>query len=50
MSEKLTMILQTILKEDEENFDICVQFAVSNLKYHRFLSVDSHKVTRSLHG
>ena len=39
-----------LFQENEENFDICIQFAVSNIKYHRFLSVDSHKVTRSLQG
>ncbi|XP_053373064.1 gamma-tubulin complex component 5-like isoform X3 [Mercenaria mercenaria] len=36
--------------EYEENFAICQQFVISNLKYHRFLSVDSHKVTRQLDG
>ncbi|CAC5390042.1 TUBGCP5 [Mytilus coruscus] len=42
--------LFTGFSEEEDNFKICFQFADSNIKYHRFLSVDSHKVTQSLNG
>ncbi|XP_076082498.1 gamma-tubulin complex component 5-like [Mytilus galloprovincialis] len=42
--------LFTGFSEEEDNFKICFQFADSNIKYHRFLSVDSHKVTQSLKG
>ena len=38
------------VQEDDENFDLSHQFAVSNFKYHRFLDVDSHKVTRTVKG
>ncbi|KAL5014094.1 hypothetical protein ScPMuIL_008364 [Solemya velum] len=40
----------TGFEEHEENIKVCEQFALSNLKYHRFLDVDSHKVTRALNG
>ncbi|XP_055996966.1 gamma-tubulin complex component 5-like isoform X2 [Ostrea edulis] len=46
-----TLIYQTTgFQEGDENFAICVQFAMTNIKYHRFLSVDSHKVTKSING
>jgi len=34
----------------DENFDICLSFAKSNMKYHRFLTPDSHKIERSVKG
>ncbi|XP_013414718.1 gamma-tubulin complex component 5 isoform X2 [Lingula anatina] len=37
-------------EQGEENYDLCLQFALSNFKYHRFLAVDSHKVSRALKG
>ncbi|XP_060067402.1 gamma-tubulin complex component 5-like [Ylistrum balloti] len=40
----------TGFREKEENFNLCLQFATSNVKYHRFLDVDSHKVTDVLNG
>ncbi|KAK3087994.1 hypothetical protein FSP39_013230 [Pinctada imbricata] len=40
----------TGFKETEENFGLCLQFASSNLRFHRFLDVDSHKVSKSLQG
>ncbi|XP_033727239.1 gamma-tubulin complex component 5-like isoform X2 [Pecten maximus] len=40
----------TGFREREENFNLCLQFATSNVKYHRFLDVDSHKVTDVLNG
>ena len=29
---------------------MCLQYVQSNIKYHRFLDVDSHKITRNLQG
>ncbi|KAL4222755.1 Cytoplasmic FMR1-interacting protein 1 [Mactra antiquata] len=51
-SEEIRKLIKSVtgFEEYEENFDICHQFVVSNLKYHKFLSVDSHKVTRQLEG
>ncbi|XP_052244242.1 gamma-tubulin complex component 5-like isoform X2 [Dreissena polymorpha] len=40
----------TGFQEYEDNFSICQQFVLSNFKFHRFLDVDSHKVTRQLVG
>ncbi|KAJ8299061.1 hypothetical protein KUTeg_023121 [Tegillarca granosa] len=40
----------TGFNEKEENFQLCSHFALSNIKYHRYLDVDSHKVTKSLLG
>ncbi|XP_052808645.1 gamma-tubulin complex component 5-like [Mya arenaria] len=40
----------TGFQQNEENFGVCQDFVVSNLKFHRFLGVDSHKVTRQLDG
>ncbi|GLG98082.1 Gamma-tubulin complex component [Gryllus bimaculatus] len=37
-------------KEDPENFELCEKFAYSNLLHHRYLSVDSHAVRRSVFG
>ncbi|KAJ9581949.1 hypothetical protein L9F63_003702 [Diploptera punctata] len=37
-------------KEGEENFELCERYALSNLWHHRFLSVDSHAVRRSIDG
>ncbi|XP_014681607.1 PREDICTED: gamma-tubulin complex component 5-like [Priapulus caudatus] len=34
----------------DENFQICSDFVSSNFRYHRFLDVDSHKITRTLKG
>ncbi|KAK7487352.1 hypothetical protein BaRGS_00021441 [Batillaria attramentaria] len=35
---------------DDENFALCLQFAQSNIRFHRFLDVDSHRVQRQLDG
>ncbi|XP_021343427.1 gamma-tubulin complex component 5-like isoform X1 [Mizuhopecten yessoensis] len=40
----------TGFREREDNFNLCLQFATSNVKYHRFLDVDSHKITAVLKG
>ncbi|PSN50141.1 hypothetical protein C0J52_15095 [Blattella germanica] len=46
-----TLITQlTNFHEGEENFELCERFVLSNLWHHRFLSVDSHAVCRSVDG
>ncbi|XP_074656293.1 gamma-tubulin complex component 5-like [Tubulanus polymorphus] len=40
----------TGFRDRDENFQICLNFVLSNFKYHRFLEVDSHKVRRNLDG
>ncbi|XP_076456838.1 gamma-tubulin complex component 5-like [Babylonia areolata] len=52
-TEQLTRQLITKVsgfQESEENFHLCLQFAHSNFRYHRFLDVDSHRVNRLLEG
>ncbi|KAL8591498.1 hypothetical protein ACOMHN_000513 [Nucella lapillus] len=52
-TEQLTRQLITKIsgfQETEENFQLCLHFARSNFRYHRFLDVDSHRVTRQLEG
>ena len=44
------IIFTIIVQEDEENFDRCLQYAMSNFKYHRFLDVNSHKTKRDVEG
>lgn len=34
----------------DENFKTCIQFTYSHLKYHRFLSVNSHEIKREVDG
>ncbi|KAL3889915.1 hypothetical protein ACJMK2_002233 [Sinanodonta woodiana] len=36
--------------DHDENFQLCVNFSTSNIKHHKFLDVDSHKVMRSVTG
>ncbi|XP_025091554.1 gamma-tubulin complex component 5-like [Pomacea canaliculata] len=40
----------TGFQEGDENFGLCLQFVLSNFRYHRFLDVNSHKVLRLLDG
>ena len=47
---KLLIAFIMIIQEDEENFDRCLQYAMSNFKYHRFLDVNSHKMKRDMEG
>ena len=42
--------LFAVVQERDENFPLCLQFAQSNFRYHRFLDVDSHRVTKQLEG
>ncbi|XP_071955106.1 gamma-tubulin complex component 5-like [Antedon mediterranea] len=37
-------------QEKSENFQTCLQFVLSNFRFHRFLDVDSHKVERQIKG
>lgn len=39
-----------IQDEDDQNFQLAFKFAWSNFKFHTYLDVDSHKVTRSING
>lgn len=38
------------MQPQEENFDLCFQYVESNFRYHRFLDVDSFKVSRTIKG
>ena len=40
----------TDIEQDEENFEICERFVLSNLLYHKFLDPDELKVKSSLKG
>ena len=40
----------TNIEEDEENFEICERFCLSNLLYHKFLDPDENKINRILSG
>ena len=40
----------TNIEEDEENFEICERFCLSNLLYHKFLDPDENKINRALSG
>lgn len=40
----------TNIDEDEENFEICERFCLSNLLYHKFLDPDENKINRVLSG
>ncbi|XP_041361102.1 gamma-tubulin complex component 5-like [Gigantopelta aegis] len=40
----------TGFQEDEDNFQLCQQFMTSNFRFHRYLDVNSHNVTRELEG
>ena len=40
----------TDIEQDEENFEICERFVLSNLLYHKFLDPDELKVKSSLNG
>ena len=40
----------TGIDENEENFDICERFCLSNLLYHKFLDPNENKIRRTLAG
>ncbi|XP_059140755.1 gamma-tubulin complex component 5-like [Physella acuta] len=47
---RLLIKLVTGFQERDENFHLCLTFADSNFKYHRYLSPDSHKIRRAVDG
>ena len=40
----------TEIDEDEENFEICERFCLSNLFFHKFLDPDENKIERTVAG
>ncbi|CAO1312743.1 unnamed protein product [Diamesa hyperborea] len=40
----------TGFKENDKNFNICLEFSWSLIKHHRFLSVNSHEIKREMEG
>ena len=40
----------TNIEENEENFEICERFCLSNLFYHKFLDPDENKIARVMSG
>ncbi|XP_022091111.1 gamma-tubulin complex component 5-like isoform X2 [Acanthaster planci] len=49
-AKKLIQKLTSFKDSNDENFRRSLQFALSNFKFHRYLDVDSHKITRKLQG
>ncbi|XP_014606762.1 PREDICTED: gamma-tubulin complex component 5 [Polistes canadensis] len=47
---KLLITAITDFEEDEEGFQICERFVVSNIKHHQYLSVNSHAVKQSINN
>eukprot|EP00092_Neocalanus_flemingeri_P037301 GFUD01040623.1.p1 GENE.GFUD01040623.1~~GFUD01040623.1.p1 ORF type:complete len:962 (+),score=214.69 GFUD01040623.1:57-2942(+) len=52
MEAEALNLIRTVtgIEEDEENFEICERFVLSNLFYHKFLDPDENKIDRSLKG
>jgi len=52
MEEEATNLIKTVtdIEEDEENFEICERFVLSNLFYHKFLDPNENKIDRILKG
>jgi len=52
MEAEAVNLIKTVtdIEEDEENFEICERFVLSNLFYHKFLDPDENKINRSLSG
>jgi hypothetical protein len=46
----LVCIFLCCLQPSDENFELCFQYVKSNFRHHRFLDVDSFKVTRAIKG
>ncbi|XP_078401245.1 gamma-tubulin complex component 5 isoform X2 [Cetorhinus maximus] len=48
----LKKLIQCIsgVPEEDPDFQMALQFAWSNIRFHRFLDVDSHKITRVIDG
>jgi len=39
-----------VFQENEDNFKACERYFLSNIIHHRYLSVDSHALRRSIDG
>jgi len=52
MEAEAVILIKTVtdIEEDEENFEICERFVLSNLFYHKFLDPDENKINRSISG
>ena len=54
--EKMEIEAQNLIKvvtdidEDEENFEICERFCLSNLFYHKYLDPDERKINKVISG
>ena len=51
MEREAAKLIATVtdIESDEENFEICKNFALSNLFYHKFLDPDELKVQYTMH-
>ena len=49
-AQNLIKTVTDIDEEDQENFEICERFCLSNLFYHKYLDPDEHKINKSLTG
>ncbi|KYN21845.1 Gamma-tubulin complex component 5 [Trachymyrmex cornetzi] len=47
---KQLIIALTSFEEDEEGFRICERFCLSNIKHHRYLSIDSHATKEAINA
>ena len=52
MELETVKLIKTVtgIDENEENFDICERFCLSNLLYHKFLDPNENKIRRTLEG
>lgn len=52
MEQEAKKLILTItdIEQEEENFEICERFVLSNLFYHKFLDPDENKVRKSFEG
>ena len=52
MELETVKLIKTVtgIEENEENFDICERFCLSNLLYHKFLDPNENKIRRTLTG
>ncbi|XP_078078549.1 gamma-tubulin complex component 5 isoform X1 [Mustelus asterias] len=48
--KKLIQCVSGARQEEDSDFQLALQFAWSNVRFHRFLDVDSHKITRVIDG
>ncbi|CAI9739742.1 gamma-tubulin complex component 5-like isoform X1 [Octopus vulgaris] len=50
LCRNLIKLVCDIQDETSDDFKECYSYSISNFKYHRFLSVDSHKVNQKIDG